>query len=230
MGYKEAVEDNIKIKRNETSMGRTVYYPKCSICGVEMLSYNYIRKFKYICERCRIKMHMEDKEKKASLDTQSKDRKLDNAIKRIKKQVGNKIKEYERPVEIIKKYLYRDKWFESTEEIMVALELIRRKIKLKHQVKMGIYRVDFILPDEKVVLEVDGTIFHTEKTKEKEDVRDNVIILNLGPSWEVVRITDVLINQNIRRLLPAIRAVRDKSQKIRKENDGMLPEWYSNRS
>ena len=51
MGYKEAVEDNIKIKRNETSMGRTVYYPKCSICGVEMLSYNYIRKFKYICER-----------------------------------------------------------------------------------------------------------------------------------------------------------------------------------
>ena len=92
MGYKEAVEDNIKIKRNETSMGRTVYYPKCSICGVEMLSYNYIRKFKYICERCRIKMHMEDKEKKASLDTQSKDRKLDNAIKRIKKQVTLKNK------------------------------------------------------------------------------------------------------------------------------------------
>ena len=113
---------------------------------------------------------------------------------------------------------------------MTALELIRRNVKINHQVEFGIYRVDFLLPEEKIVLEVDGTIFHTEKTKEREDIRDSLIILNLGPEWEIIRITDELINQNIRRLLPAIRAIKKKRQLIRKQNNGELPDWYSTRN
>lgn len=230
MGYIEAKEDGIRMNRGKSTTSLTAYYPKCHICNQEVLSYSYKRGIKYTCNDCKIKQHMSDKENKNIINKETKDRKLENAIKRINKQVGTKISEYEKSIDIIKKNLYKDKWFDSTEEIMVALELIRRKIKVRHQVKMGIYRLDFVLPDEKIVLEVDGTVFHTEKTKEKEDVRDNIIILSLGPTWEVVRITDDLINQNIRRLLPAIRAVRDKRQKIRKANNGMLPDWYSKRN
>lgn len=230
MGYIEAVEDNIRMKRPKGSTSITVYYPKCHVCGGEVMTYNYKRGMNYTCNNCKVKIHMADKEQKKNENKEEKDRKLEVAIKRINKQAGTKINEYSKAIEIVKSKLYNDRWFDSTEEIMVALELIRKKIKARHQVKMGIYRLDFVLPEEKIVLEVDGTIFHTERTKEKEDTRDNIIILNFGPDWEVVRITDELINQNVRRLVPAIRAVRDKRQKIRKANDGQLPDWYSNRN
>lgn len=230
MGYREAREDGIRICGGGKVTSLTAYYPKCHICNKEILSYSYIRGLKYTCNDCKVKIYMQDKENKKKTENEAKDRKLENAIKRISKQSGNNIKKYERAIEIVRKNLYKDKWFDSTEEIMVALELLRRNVKIRHQVKMGIYRLDFILPEEKIVLEVDGTIFHTEKTKEKEDIRDSIIILKLGPTWEVVRITDELINQNIKRLLPAIRAVKKKRQEIRRNNNGMLPDWYSKRN
>lgn len=230
MGYIEAKEDGIRIAGTHKVTDITWFFPLCHICGNEVKSMRYDRGVEYTCKDCKTLQYMSDKLIKEEEDNYKKEQKLDKAIKRIEKQAPTKIKEYNKAIEIVKKNLNKDRWFDSTEEIMVALELLRRKIKVKHQVKMGIYRLDFVLPDEKIVLEVDGTIFHTERTKEKEDVRDNVIILNLGPSWEVVRITDELINQNIRRLLPAIRAVRDKRQKIRKANNGMLPDWYSKRN
>ena len=173
---------------------------------------------------------MADKVVRVENNKDKKERNLKNAINKIEKQVGPKIKEYNKAIEVIRQNLHKDKWFDSTEEIMTALELIRRNVKINHQVEFGIYRVDFLLPEEKIVLEVDGTIFHTEKTKEREDIRDSLIILNLGPEWEIIRITDELINQNIRRLLPAIRAIKKKRQLIRKQNNGELPDWYSTRN
>ena len=94
---------------------------------------------------------------------------------------------------------------------------------------MGRYRADFVLPDEKVVLEVDGTLFHTDRTKEKEITRDNLIVLSLGSEWEVVRITDEDINKNITRLLPAIRKIKKKRAELRKNYGGVLPNWYTDR-
>lgn len=230
MGYIEAKEDGVRIQNEYNSSRTTLYYPKCCICGQEVLTYNYRRGLKYKCKKCKTLEYMSDKILKIEEDTYKKEQKLEKALKRIEKQNPEKFKEYDKAIEIVKKNLYRDKWFDSTEEIMVALELLRRKVKVRHQVKMGIYRLDFVLPEEKIILEVDGTVFHTERTKEKEDIRDNVIILNLGTTWEVVRITDELINQNLRRLLPAIRAVKKERQKVRAKNDGQLPEWYSKRN
>lgn len=230
MGYLEAKEDGIRVIESNKVTDITWFFPHCHICDKEIKSARYDRGVKYTCKECKTLQYMSDKLIKIEENLYKKEQKLNKAIKRIEKQAPTKIKEYDKAIEILKKNLHKDKWFDSTEEIMVALELLRRKIKVRHQVKMGIYRLDFVLPDEKIVLEVDGTLFHTEKTKEKEDIRDSLIILNLGPSWEVVRITDELINQNIRRLLPAVRAVRNKRQLIRKNNDGTLPDWYSSRN
>lgn len=227
MGYEEAKKDGIKIVSGRKY---TIFFPKCHICGEEVKSMQYKSSMQYTCQRCKLMNYMADKIERIEDNKEKKERKLNNAINKIEKQVGSKIKEYDNAIGTIKKNLHKDKWFDSTEEIMTALELTRRKIKIIHQVPFGIYRADFVLPEEKIVLEIDGTVFHTEKTKEKEDIRDSLIILNLGPEWEVVRITDELVNQNIRRLLPAIKAIKKKRQSIRKQYDGMLPDWYSTRN
>ena len=230
MGFAEAKKDGIKIVQGAGNKTYTIYFPKCHICGEEVKSMNYKSNMKYTCQRCKLLNYMADKQQRIESNKDKKERKLNNAIIKIEKQVGPKIKDYNKAIEIVKQNLHQDKWFDSTEEIMTALELIRRKIQFKHQVPFGIYRADFVLPEEKIVLEIDGTIFHTEKTREKENTRDSLIIFNLGPEWEVVRITDELINQNIRRLLPAIRAIKKKRQSIRRLNHGMLPDWYSVRN
>ena len=154
---------------------------------------------------------------------------FNNAIKRIEKSVGRNISKYEKAIEVVHKNLYKDNWFESTEEIMVAIELLKNNVKLRHQVKVGIYRVDFVLENEKVILEIDGKIFHTEKTKPKEQVRDNILLMKFGLAWEVIRITDEYVNNNIKKLLPAIIKLRDERKRIRKNFNGALPKWYSDR-
>ena len=72
--------------------------------------------------------------------------------------------------------------------------------------------------------------FTQKKTKEKEFARDNILLMRFGIDWEVIRITDEYINNNIKRLVPAIRKVRDERQRIRKLNNGILPARYSTQS
>lgn len=228
MGYREAKEDGIRTYKNKRT-NSTIYYPRCQYCGKEVMSLGYIRNNKYSCKECKLENYLSDKETRACNNKDAKDRKFDNAIKRIEQHAGD-ITKYSKAISTIKSYLYRDGWFDSTEEIMVAIELCKRKIKFHHQVKFGRYRVDFLLPEEKIILEVDGVLFHTERTREKEKFRDNLIILNLGAEWEVIRITDTDLNKNITRLVPAIKKVMEKRKKLREKNDGILPNWYCNKT
>ena len=94
--------------------------------------------------------------------------------------------------------------------------------------KLGSYRADFLLDDMKVVLEVDGVIYHSARTRQKEELRDGLILIALGAEWQVVRITDELITKNITRLMPAIEKVVKKRNMLR-QADGSLPEWYTDR-
>ncbi|MDD4280434.1 MAG: DUF559 domain-containing protein, partial [Candidatus Sumerlaeales bacterium] len=107
--------------------------------------------------------------------------------------------------------------FGSTEEVLVALELSRQGVKYRTQVKFGPYRADFVLDDYKVVLEVDGKLFHSEERKFQEQFRDGLILAGLGPKWELVRVTDENINKHITRLMCAIATVVEgrKSRRVR---------------
>lgn len=229
MGYIEAKEDGIRIITAKNKKQYTIYFPKCHICENEVKSMRYDRNILYTCKECKLKQYLADKEFKAEYSKEIKEKKFNNAIKRIEKNVGNNIKKYEKAIEIVHKNLHKEHWFDSTEEIMVAIELIKNNIKTRHQVKVGIYRVDFILENEKIILEIDGKIFHTEKTKPKEQIRDNILLMKFGLDWEVIRITDDYINENIKRLIPAIRKIRDERKRIRNMNNGALPQWYNNR-
>lgn len=211
MGYYDALEDNIPTEQDKK--GFTIYYPPCRICGAPVYSWRYIKGAQYVCQECRqlLVAKNDGMEKEASID--KKTHRLDLAVKRISKVTS--IKPYEKAISIISKKLYKKGWFQSTEEIMVALELIRRGIASHHQARIFDYYVDFVIPQYKVVLEVDGAIFHGKERLRQQKTRDEAIIYKLGSDWEVIRISTDNINTNITRLLPAIEAVlaRRKKQK-----------------
>lgn len=197
MGYREAVEDGI---RQIGSIYQKQYVIPCSKCGVKMTSWSYDREKVYRCKECKLI----EQESKNNLTLQTKLRKLKTAILRIEKQ-GNNIKDYKNAITEITKILDKQGWFQSTEEIMVALQLYKRKIPFNHQVKIKSYRADFVLPKDHIILEVDGILFHTDKTKPYEIARDKLIKDTMGKEWEVIRVTDTDINERIKKLPLAIR-------------------------
>ncbi len=75
------------------------------------------------------------------------------------------------------------------------------------------YSVDFVLPEYKVALEVDGTIFHGKEKLRQQQLRDEAVIWKLGCGWEVIRISTDNINTNITKIVPAIEAVIEKRAK-----------------
>lgn len=227
MGSRDAaVKDGVRFGNDRG--GFEVYYPKCRECGSEMMIWSYKSHLKYTCADCRVKNHLADREKSVCENAETKEKKFVNAVERIKK-VSRNLAKYEYAINTIHKKIHTDGWFDSTEEIMVAIELVKNNIKARHQVKFGKYRVDFLLPDEKVVLEIDGHVFHTSKTREKEKLRDNLIIAALGAEWEVIRIIDTDINTNVTCLVRAIKAVKNEREKTRRLSNGQLNPGYCNK-
>lgn len=198
MSYLEAIEDGIPYEKHN---GYNWYYPPCRICESPVPSWSYLRGASYICSEC----------KKSLLEHhwqgQNEDKKLKkyrNAVKRISKVAP--IEKYEKAMKIVEKNLYKAGWFQSTEEIMVAIELIQKGYKINHQVQIFEIRVDFVVPELKVVLEVDGRLFHSGKRNE-EIFRDELIERKMGEGWYVIRIDTENINKNITKLISAIKAV-----------------------
>lgn len=209
MSYIEAKEDNIPCEKN--NQGFTVYYPPCHICSSPVPSWKYIRGTKYTCADCRSELIANHINLKQENYSDKQERCLNRAIDRISKQTD--ISKYDDAIKWVKNNLGKAGWFQSTEEIMVALELIRRKVRTHHQVKIYNYSVDFILPDMKVALEIDGSLYHGKDRKKYSEQRDWQICDKLGECWEIIHIDTVNINKNVTKLIPAINAVLRRRRK-----------------
>lgn len=225
MSYNEAKEDGVRIEERPFF---TAYFPLCVECGEEVRSMSYIRGLKYKCKKCRELDAISDKAARADRNEEDKEKKFSRAVERIKGMVEYDRK-YRAAEEAVHKKLHKVGWFDSTEEIMTAIELTRRGIPARHQVKFGRFRVDFVLPTEKVVLEIDGDIFHSAKI-DRDKMRDELIVAALGYEWEVIRVGTDRINENISQLVKAIRIVKAQRKRCRQENGGVLPGWYSNKA
>lgn len=221
MSYQEAIKDGIKICKNR-------YYPKCYMCGEETMSLSYIPKFKYTCSLCKLEKKKEEQGLRKQLNELTKENKLEKAISVISKKAN--ISQYSKAIKIVHRNLNVSNYFESTEEILTALELLKNNIMIKHQVKINRYRVDFVLTDLKVILEVDGKHFHLKENRDKENARDSIISLSVGPSWEIIHISDDDLNNNITKLVPAIKSIIEQRKYIRSQYNGIIPEWYSDRN
>lgn len=117
--------------------------------------------------------------------------------------------------------------FDSSHEVVAAIVLVDNNYKVKAHYRILNYEVDFLIPELKCVLEIDGNL-HDRKLYH-DNKRDIEIRAELGSDWEIVRIGTNYIEQNAKMLPDAIIAVRDEKQKIRRSNYGVLPEWYSRR-
>lgn len=118
--------------------------------------------------------------------------------------------------------------FQSSPEMMAAIQLLKQRVKAKVQYKVGRYRVDFLLPELKVVLEIDGKL-HDYKVK-KDSKRDAAILNELNAEdtgWEVIRIPVKHIDQNVSKLVPAIKALYKEKQRLRRKHGGFIPTYFS---
>lgn len=97
--------------------------------------------------------------------------------------------------------------FDSSYEILAAIILVYNCIYAKMQYRIGDYQVDFFLPDDKVILEIDGE--RHKGRKGYDSVRDEYIKLTLGPSWQIVRIPTSLLDKHANRIPEAIQKVLD---------------------
>ena len=95
--------------------------------------------------------------------------------------------------------------FDSSYEVLAAIVLVHNRIYSKMQFKVGRYQVDFLLPEFKAVLEIDGD--RHEHRKGHDSVRDEKIRNMLGPGWEVIRIPTDRLDENAKKLPEAIRKV-----------------------
>lgn len=196
--YLHALEDGITVI--EGKHGRFGYIIPCELCGGDVKRTQYSRTRNYICDYCKglikkkekiVLTHIEDVETPA-------ERRFNKAVAKIEKQVKN-FQAYEKAINVAKT---RAEKYGSIPEAMVAIELIKNKHRIIPQQKIGRYRVDFALPDIKMVVEVDGTIFH-RMTERKED-REYAIQLALGFDWKIIHIPAELAAKRITRLEKAI--------------------------
>ena len=101
---------------------------------------------------------------------------------KVKKQVKN-FDKYDKAVRVARTRAYQ---YASIPEAMLAIELLKNKLKIIPQQKIGKYKADFVIPSMKFVVEVDGELYHSDLGKEAE--RDFYINRTLGFDWKVVHI------------------------------------------
>ncbi|WMJ87773.1 endonuclease domain-containing protein [Anaerocolumna sp. MB42-C2] len=210
MSYKDALKDDIPIEKDKS--GFNWYYPPCRICNAPVPSWNYIHGTEYTCDECREVLVKLNYQKKCTSSIDTKEEKLKKAIKRISKVTD--IRHYENAIIKVQYSFDKPMYYQSTEEIMVALELLRRGLVAYHQVQVFDFRVDFVIPQLKVALEIDGAPFHRKDRLSSQMLRDEIIANKLGNGYEVIHIPTDNVNLNITKLIPAIKAVLSRRKRV----------------
>lgn len=117
--------------------------------------------------------------------------------------------------------------YRSADEMIAAVILFEAGYDIRMNYAVGHYRVDILIPDLHICLEVDGERHkHSHAADGKRDVE---IRSKLGKAWEVIRIPTKYIEDQPEKLPEAIRAMYDNIKEIRAKNNGLLPETYSKR-
>lgn len=151
----------------------------------------------------------------------------ENALNKMEKQKINMHYYYEACQVVKEKALKECNTFDSAEEIMVCIELINNEIKVKPQVKFGKYKVDLMLSDLKIILEIDGALHNNSKNMLRDAKRDIEILNELGNGWEIIRIRTSQIEKRLMYLVEDIKKIYKQRQELRRNNHGILPDNYN---
>ena len=140
-----------------------------------------------------------------------------------------KFSTYAKTCEIIKTVgIKTPEAFESSDEILATIILLSAGYRVKTQVKIFNYRVDIYLEKQKTIVEIDGESHGSKRLYDSN--RDKKIREALGMEWEIIRIPSTLLRKNPEMLIDAVRASRKEKVRVRKENGGIIPAYYSRQS
>lgn len=167
----------------------------CKMCG-KMYIHNKCRakSSATYCEDCKKALQAQKAKEKIG-DRDKYEVRFDKAIEELRKQIDDP-EAYIKPIEIASTKKYR---YGSIPEVMVAVELLRLKYKIIPQQRIGKYHVDFLIKDKKLVIEVDGKLFHRDKNSREAEIQ-----LMLGLDWKIIHIPAELIRKNIGKLKECI--------------------------
>lgn len=204
-----------------------IYLFDCWYCGENVVKHFHDPSNRVFCEICREEQAKEKEETLKKYVALKIDVMYERSLRYMEKQLLSMYK-YKEAAETVRDFAKKDpNKFGSSHEMMAAIELIRKEIPIKMQYKVRCHRIDILIPSMKVALEIDGYM-HKYKVL-KDSVRDVDLINQFGPGWEVIRIPTKHIEQNLKQLVPAIKALYKEKQKLRKENGGFIPTNHSKR-
>lgn len=205
MGIREADLDGIEhyydpnVGKNG-SWGTEVFVVPCHYCGRKVIHTCYGRNIKFICDACKVakmeKRKVEQKKRDAFVDqlydaiTTKEERQFDKAVDIVRKQ-AKRFSSYEKDIEIARRGQFK---YGSIPEAMTAIELIHLGYSIIPQQKVGKYRVDFYLPKEKIVVEVDGSLYHRDKFNGD---REATIQFSLGLDAKIIHIPAEAVRKNV---------------------------------
>lgn len=179
------------------------------------------------CEECAklvAKQHLEDKEEYLRL---KKKLMFERAVRMLEHQ-NLDIYEYKDAIKAVEEYSSEHiEKFDSSHEMVAAIILVDNELGTVIGKSIGNYRVDFFIPELHAVLEIDGETHRSKLYYDNE--RDIELRKILGSNWEIVRIKTEYIEQNAELLIEAIKAIITEKKKLRSQNNGLLPDWYSKR-
>lgn len=211
MGIREADNDGIEHyfdpnKGARGMRGAEIYIVPCDVCGNMMKTLNYGHNRKFICDRCKDRRERHKQEVETAwfeVIEEKGERRFNQALDKIQAQVDD-FSKYDKAVKAARKA--QDK-YGSVPEAMVAVELLKLGYRIIPQQKVGKYRVDFYLPKEKMVVEVDGELYHRDNFRGD---REATIQLSLGLDLTIVHVPAEWISKNIRKLKKVIEKSRNQ--------------------
>ena len=181
--------------------------------GVARFNRTVETKYRAYCPECEKKHNEEIKQDKANYVILKKKMMFERAMELMEKQ-GCDMSAYRNSAVRVQRYLYAnlDK-FDSADEIIAAIVLIKNGLQIKMQHKIGRYQVDIVIPEKKIALEIDGDRHKTKK--DYDSLRDIEIKQALGEGWEIVRISTDHIEKNCDKLTKAIDALKEYKQAMK---------------
>jgi very-short-patch-repair endonuclease len=204
--------NQLGVSRKQTKTG-TVYSIPCIICGNPVYTRRFSVNRTYKCKLCEKEIVKKRNAKAKAAKEQAERLLADDAgvdyehFHRFEKGAAKFSRAYAHDVEVARKAIGK---FDSIPEVVACIELLHIKARLIVHQKVGDYTVDFCLPDEKVIIEIDGSLYHTDEAKEQ--VRDYAIRYMLGDGWTVRHIPadavmkrHAVFGSNMRKMLNARR-------------------------
>lgn len=225
--YDGGLVEHFRIELKEAKKNDKQKSSSCWVCEKPTKTKHKHRRV--YCDYCYEQKVKTDAEDKATYDKLRRKMMFERAIKMLENQEKQiNIANYKEAIKVVGEYIEENPTkFHSTEEVVATMELIKNRIHTKIEIPIAGYMFDFMLPELKVLLEIDG--YRHETTQERDARKDLEAVREMGDGWEVVRIPTLYIAKNIKQLVPYVREAYEYQQRIRKQNNGIMPDYYSTR-